>query len=74
MKWNDYKLSKPDISKLKKKENKFVSCLVQLEDGDIMLATFHPNIIIVGGQFEFDRSPIQYWVYLNDILKEIEYE
>lgn len=71
VKWNDYKEIKPDTSKLKSNENIIIECLVELEDGNYEVATFHPNIITVGGQFAFDVSPIKRWMNLED-LKDME--
>jgi len=73
MKWKNYSKEKPDISKLK--SNETVKCLVEIEwlHGEITheVATFHPNVITIGGHFEFDMPPIKRWVYLNDILNKI---
>ncbi len=74
LKWNDYGTKKPDLSKLKANEKKCIYCLVEIEfDGKLEyeIATFHPNIISIGGNFEFDRAPIKRWIYLNDILEVI---
>jgi hypothetical protein len=69
--WNDYSTNPPDISQLSSNENKHINCLVELENGDHHVALFHPNIIIVGGHFEFDMPPIKRWVYLDKILQII---
>ena len=72
MNWKIYSKEKPDMSKLKSNEKACIFCLVELEweDGRITyeIATFHPNIITIGGHFDFDMPPIKKWVYLNDIL------
>jgi hypothetical protein len=68
--WIDYRKEKP-----KPKKNEVIYALVELEhDGkkEYHVATFHKNLITVGGHFGFDMPPIIKWIPINEILNNIK--
>jgi len=70
--WRDYSSDKPKPGK-----GEVIYVLVELEyngKSEYHVATFHRNIISVGGHFEFDMPPIKKWILLDKILEIIKKE